>query len=210
MMLRKWKQVTLTLALASLLAGCGNEEPASTAAESAPAAPAAPAVDKAALVAEAKGAVKDLGGQLQQQLQTAMKASGPAEAVNVCHKIAPQIAQSISEQRGVELTRVSLKNRNPEMGEPNDWQVKVLEDFDARKVGGEDPQTISYAEVVGDEFRFMKAIPTAAVCLNCHGAEIKPEVAEMIDKWYPNDEARGYSEGDIRGAFVVTKSLQGS
>lgn len=205
----KFTTIVVTAALSGLLVACGGEQPASNADATQESAPASD-VDKAALVAEAKGAAMALGGALKTQLQTAIKASGPAEAVNVCHKIAPQMANSLSEERGLMITRVSLKNRNPDMGEPKPWQNEVLEAFEIRKAGGEDPNTISYAEVVGDEFRFMKAIPTAAVCLTCHGTEIKPEVAAAIDSWYPNDEARGFSEGDIRGAFVVTKALGGS
>jgi hypothetical protein len=53
----------------------------------------------------------------------------------------------------------------------------------------------------------MKAIPTGAVCLTCHGTEVKPEVLTKIKELYPNDKATGYQEGDIRGAFVAVKNL---
>ena len=53
----------------------------------------------------------------------------------------------------------------------------------------------------------MKAIPTAPLCLQCHGEAIAPPVAEKITKLYPEDKATGFREGDIRGAFVVTKLL---
>lgn len=164
-------------------------------------------VDKSALVNEAKGAVKALAGPLQVKLKTAMQAGGPASAIDVCQKIAPALADSVSAEKGVEITRVSLKNRNPDMGVPSDWQAKVLEDFENRKQAGEDPMKISYAEIVDEQFRFMKAVPTAAICLQCHGTEMKPEVSEALGKAYPDDKAVGYKEGDIRGAFVVVKDL---
>ena len=70
---------------------------------------------------------------------------------------------------------------------------------------------MAYAEVVeaadGKTFRFMKAIPTAEVCLACHGSDITPEVAAAIDERYPDDMARGYSLGDVRGAFSLSKPL---
>jgi hypothetical protein len=215
---RKTTAVAL-FGLATMLVGCGNDQQAkvqdsevqtskaqaTTAADEKSTARAA--IDKAALVDEAKAAVMALGGPLKTQLQAAMKAGGPAEAVAICHKIAPELARSISAERGVEITRVSLKNRNPDMGAPNAWQTQVLSDFETRKQAGEDPQTLSYAEIADNEFRFMKAVPTAAVCLNCHGSELKPEVTAKLKEWYPDDKATGFQEGDIRGAFVVTRNL---
>lgn len=210
------KKGLIMLALAGVIAGCGQQQDETTQATDQKDAMATPDVvetavatgmDKAALIAEAKGAVKSLGGQLKQQLQAAIKDSGPAGAVDVCKDIAPQLSRNVSEEKGVDIKRVSLKNRNPFLGVPNEWQVEVLNDFEARKQAGEDPAGLSYAEVVGDEFRFMKAVPTAAVCLNCHGSEIKPEVAAKINRFYPDDKATGFREGDIRGAFVVTKTI---
>ena len=52
----------------------------------------------------------------------------------------------------------------------------------------------------------MKAIPTGEVCLACHGKDINPDVASALDAAYPQDQARGYALGDIRGAFSVSKA----
>ena len=56
-------------------------------------------------------------------------------------------------------------------------------------------------------FRYMKAISTAALCLNCHGETLSPEVAVKIKELYPNDQAHGFKDGDLRGAFTVAKPL---
>jgi len=108
------------------------------------------------------------------------------------------------------LSRVSLKNRNPENA-PNEWQTSVLEDFEDRKAAGSDVGSIAWSETVTvdgeQEFRFMKAIPTAAVCLTCHGTNLAPEVSQALAELYPQDLATGFSEGDIRGAFVATRNL---
>lgn len=164
-------------------------------------------VDEAALNADAKQAVMALGSTLKEQLQAAIKSGGPATAVEVCHKIAPSVAATLSAEHDVTLTRVSLKNRNPEMGVPNEWQTRVLQDFEARKAAGEAPDQLAYSAVVDGEYRFMKAIPTAAVCLNCHGSDIKPDVQAQIQALYPADRAVGYREGDLRGAFVAVRKL---
>jgi hypothetical protein len=53
----------------------------------------------------------------------------------------------------------------------------------------------------------MKAIPVAEQCLACHGSKIKPELAEHLQKLYPEDKAIGFSQGDLRGAFSLKKYL---
>ena len=110
----------------------------------------------------------------------------------------------------MQLSRVSLKNRNP-ANAPIEWQVSVLEGFDRQKAAGKDITKLAWSETVdtadGQEFRFMKAIPTGEVCLKCHGSKLAPEVGQVLAELYPEDRATGYSEGDIRGAFVVTRKL---
>ncbi|HID49314.1 MAG TPA: DUF3365 domain-containing protein, partial [Chromatiales bacterium] len=102
----------------------------------------------------------------------------------------------------------SLKVRNPN-NEPDAWERKVLESFEQRKQQGEDVKKMEFAEVVTvdgkQEFRYMKAIPTGKVCLQCHGAQIKPEVEAVLKQEYPRDQARGFRQGDIRGAFTITR-----
>ena len=66
---------------------------------------------------------------------------------------------------------------------------------------------MAYAEIVDGRFRFMKAQGVEGVCLNCHAAEIKPEVEAALKQKYPDDRARGYTLGQIRGAFSLTRDL---
>lgn len=165
-------------------------------------------VDYSNEAALAKASVMALGGSLKGELLKAMKEGGPVAAIPVCHEKAPAIAQQVSSEKGVTVSRTSLNYRNPENA-PVAWQKTVLEDFEARKAKGEDPQKMAYSAVVESngkkEFRFMKAIPTGGVCLNCHGATVQPDVLTKIKALYPDDKATGYVVGDIRGAFVVTK-----
>lgn len=58
-------------------------------------------------------------------------------------------------------------------------------------------------------FRYIKAIPTGEICLNCHGGDtVKPEIEALLAEFYPNDKARGYSAGDIRGAFTIIQPVE--
>ena len=45
------------------------------------------------------------------------------------------------------------------------------------------------------------------VCTTCHGASVAPDIAAQLDALYPEDRARGYAVGDIRGAFTVVQPL---
>lgn len=161
-------------------------------------------------IASAKAAIKQFAGALQTELQTAMKAGGPVAAIGVCNTQAMPITEQVSADHGMHLSRVSLKNRNP-ANTPNDWQSAVLEDFERRKSAGGDVTKLAWTETIsvngGQEFRFMKAIPTGEVCLKCHGTQIAPDVSEILAELYPEDKATGFNKGDIRGAFVVTRKI---
>jgi cytochrome c553 len=160
--------------------------------------------------AEARAAIAAFGNELKAELMAAMQAGGPLNAIEVCATRAPAIAESVSIDSGMQLSRVSLRNRNPGNA-PADWQASVLRDFEQRLAAGETAESLSWQEVADSsgrqEFRLMKAIPTAPLCLQCHGETIAPAVAKKIEELYPEDKATGFREGDIRGAFVVTKWL---
>ncbi len=192
------------VSLTAVLAASGEK---SAQAQTTPAVEPVPPVNKAALTEQAKAAVQALSVALKAELEAAMKTGGPVAAVSICQIKAPELAKAISTERGMAVKRVSLKNRNPVMGAANQWQTNVLNDFETRKAAGEDPATLAYAEVVDHEFRFMKAIPTAAVCLGCHGANLSPALVDKLTELYPQDQAIGYKEGDLRGAFVVVKNM---
>ena len=66
---------------------------------------------------------------------------------------------------------------------------------------------MAFSEVVDGRFRFMKAQGVEKVCMNCHAAEIKPEVEAALKEKYPHDKARGYTIGQIRGGFSLAKDL---
>jgi uncharacterized low-complexity protein len=226
------KKIIISVSLAALLSACGGEKAAEEQAaqdvekntqveqvaaktkaasdEAAPAEKAVANVDMTAHVEASKKGIMALGSNLKGELMTAMKAGGPVEALTVCNEKAPEISKQISAQNNMVISRTSLKNRSADNA-PTEWETNVLQDFETRKANGEDLKTMAYSEIVEhdgkQEFRFMKAIPTDAACLVCHGENIAPVIQEKIQALYPDDKATGFSEGDIRGAFVVTKSL---
>ncbi len=162
------------------------------------------------LTRQARSLVKQFGSQLKGELQHGMKNGGPVNAIAICNTKAPGIADSVSGKSGWTVGRTSLKLRNPD-NHPDSWEQQVLQDFERRLAAGADPKSLEHAEILEQDgariFRYMKAIPTGKVCLNCHGASIKPEVSAKLDQLYPADQARGFRIGDLRGAFTLSRKL---
>jgi hypothetical protein len=190
------KHHTITLAVLPLLllAGCAS------------------APDSAQLVDEARntagGLIQTLGGELK----TAMTAGGPAQAIGVCKERAPKIAAEAAQRTGMQIKRVSPKNRNPK-GVPDAWETEAQASLEQRLAAGEKPETLDTHSVVntpdGKVFRYAKALVMQPMCTNCHGAEDKlsPDVKARLTAEYPDDKAIGYTPGMIRGVLSIKKSL---
>ena len=168
---------------------------------------AAADADPVQLKQEAVSIVKKFGGSLKPELKQAIQSGGPAHAISVCAEKAPEIARGLSNETGWMVKRVSLKARNRQSATPDAWEREVLEQFDRRQAAVEPASQMVHSEVVGGEFRFMKAQAVEAVCMNCHAAKVKPEVEAALRENYPDDKARGYTLGQIRGAFSLTRDL---
>ncbi len=168
--------------------------------------------DDAALIAETKKTALAIPPKLLQMVQEEIDKGSYPGAIAACNDKAPKMAAAASQNTGWAIRRVSLKNRNPK-AVPDAWEQAVLEDFDRRRAAGENAANMEKAEIVaeGDKrvLRYMKALPTQGVCLNCHGTDdkINPAVKAKLTELYPNDKATGYSEGQIRGALTVKRPL---
>lgn len=152
--------------------------------------------------------LQTLGGILKKQLET----DGVESAIAVCKQVAPAMAHQYSKD-GVLVKRVSLKPRNQALGTPDAWENKVLQSFSQAQVEGQPAVNMEISEVTenadGKSFRYMKAIPTQGMCLQCHGtpADISSGVTALLQKEYPKDKAVGYRVGDIRGAISIQRKL---
>lgn len=157
-------------------------------------------------VAEARSMVKDFSGSLKEALQGAIKEGGLTNGIGVCNTVAPEIAASNSNEEWT-ISRTSLKVRNPD-NKPTDWQELQLQAMAKQPVrNGKPVEVWQVSEASGQpEFRYMSAIPTQKLCLGCHGKSIDPQVKAKVEELYPEDRATGFSEGDLRGAFVVTRA----
>jgi len=168
------------------------------------------AADYTTEIDASRATVKEFMQTLKQELQSGMQEGGPVNAISVCNLSAPGIANTYSVRHGWDVGRTSLKLRNP-ANAPDAWERSVLETFEERKGAGEDPAKMEHYEVVRQDgvkqLRYMKAIPTAQLCLACHGENIDSITRTRLEKLYPDDQARGYKAGDIRGAFSISQPL---
>ncbi len=172
-----------------------------------------PEAPEAGQVEAARGAAGTLLKTLGGELKAALGRGDLAAAVTACAESAPRIARDISLAEGWQVTRVSTKPRNSQLGMPDAWAQRVMRDFERRLAAGADPATVEHAEVVvepaGRFLRYAKAIPTQPMCLTCHGSadSLPPALAASLAANYPKDRATGYTAGQLRGAVVVKAPL---
>lgn len=162
------------------------------------------------LVEEARTLVKQFGGSLKGAFQSAIKEGGLTNGIGVCKTVAPEIAAANSDSAWT-ISRTSLKVRNPDNA-ATPWQELQLEAMAGQPVkNGKPVEVWQVSDAAGESpFQYMSAIPTQQLCLGCHGKNIDQGVRNKLDELYPEDQATGYSEGELRGAFVVTWQPQGN
>lgn len=163
---------------------------------------------KSALRSDAKTFMESLKSVLIKEIQT----HGIVSAVSVCSDTAQLLTSNYGISKGIHIKRVSFKNRNP-MNVPDEFESKVLNMFEEMHSKNQIKQETEYVELVEEngisKVRYMKPILVQPECLSCHGKEeqISPQVKEVINKIYPDDKAKGYQMGDLRGAVSIQKTL---
>jgi hypothetical protein len=136
--------------------------------------------------------------ELKGALQAAMQEGGPAHAISVCRTDAPAVAARLSAD-GARVGRTSHRVRNPGNA-PAAWMDPLLSAY-LENPGDRDSKVVDLGNgTVG----YVEPLYADAVCLNCHGAELAPEIAAEIAENYPEDQAVGFAEGDLRGLLWVT------
>ncbi len=137
----------------------------------------------------------DLFKQLSTRLIEAMSSGGSAAAIEVCSREAPKIAAAVGEQHGVAIGRTSLKLRNPKNAPP-EWARTLVE----KKT--EDTQ---FVELPDGGIGALLPIKLKTQCLACHGPidQIAEDIKTKLTELYPDDQATGFKDGDLRGWFWV-------
>ena len=191
-----------------------NQQPAATAAASPetstptlPPVTAGPGVDAeqaAAVAAVARPVASALASTLQQNLVEAMQANGPVGAMAFCNVEALPLTQQVSEEQGMVVKRTSWRLRNP-ANAPDELEGAALAHFaEAAAAGGGVPADWVQADPAGG-FRYYKALPTGAPCVQCHGApeQLAEGIPEALAGLYPMDQAVNFAAGKLRGLLRV-------
>lgn len=153
-----------------------------------------------ACLASAQAATKALKVGLKTRLMEAMREGGPA-AVRVCADEAEAIRARVAEETGVRVGRTSTKLRNPANAEAPEWAKAYL-----AAPSREGDSYAPWSERTPSEARVASPLVAEGLCLTCHGESIPPEIASVIDEHFPEDEARGFAAGDLRGvAWAVAR-----
>ena len=140
-------------------------------------------------------AVNALAAELMGELTAALDAGDASAAIGVCRGKAPSVAAHVTEVYGVEIGRTSYRLRNQANVAPS-WADAYVADH------VEDP---TYLGGPNGELGALLPIRLRAECEMCHGPaeDIDEGIQAALAEYYPNDQAMGFAEGDLRGWFWV-------
>ena len=158
-------------------------------------------------IEQSRQLAQQLGGELKGELGRAINEGGPVAAVSVCKTRAPAIAARLSAESGAVVGRTALRVRNP-ANAPDDLQRAVLEQFSGELASG---------KFAGPARGSVRDQPRRAGRASLHARDpdrrpvphlprpaLAPELAAAIERDYPDDQATGFEQGQLRGAFSVT------
>lgn len=144
------------------------------------------------------------------QLKKALEEGGVPNAVQYCNLAAYPIADSLSKIHNATIRRVTDKPRNLNSA----MTAHEQEIFNQFKSQWKDNQQVApiIEQLQNSEVAFYAPIGIQALCTKCHGRlgeTLTPGNYAAIQKLYPEDQAIGYAEGDLRGMWsIVMKALQ--
>jgi hypothetical protein len=132
--------------------------------------------------------------KLKGRLMEVAGSEGPAAAIEVCSKEAPQIASEISQEHAVSIGRTAIRLRNPK-NDPPAWATKLVTD------------RVEKPTYLAQQGKLAALLPIRlqAPCLMCHGPDetLPPVVKDALGEHYPDDQATGFAEGELRGWFWI-------
>ncbi len=143
---------------------------------------------------------------LSKSLKMALLKEGVAGAIKYCSVKAYPIVDSVSDAYGATIKRTSLYLRNKD-NLPTESEKELLVLYESQleegkeltaKVFKQDNETITYYKPI---------YINTPLCLTCHGKLVETltdENYKIINQIYPDDEAIGYENEDLRGMWSIT------
>lgn len=142
---------------------------------------------------------------LSEQLSGAIEEGGIPHALEFCSVQAIPLTEELSLEYDTRIRRASHKPRNPQNRADED-EFRVIESYiEAIETESElTPQIIRADEHI---CYFAPIRVSMDLCIQCHGnpgTDIDEEHLTLIRSLYPDDEATGFSMGDLRGIWSIT------
>jgi hypothetical protein len=161
----------------------------------------------AAALNEGTNIVGQAFGLLSSNLQSAIQQGGISNALPYCSVAALPLTLSIAESRGVAIRRFTHRARNPQ-GRADEVEMAVIRNFQDSMPTSNSPSPPALVTNLapGKVTFFAPIVLNKPLCLKCHGEpgkDILPQDLVIIDGLYPQDQARGFKLGELRGAWRV-------
>lgn len=186
------KNIATALIILVTIIGCSKEKSNITEQKTADSGPILPLDSVKAIADQTK---KLLVTNLTQKISD----SGTVGALEFCNVEALPLTKSVAAKHGLEVKRVSDRNRNPENTASSE-ELKIIENYRKQLLEKKALQ----GEIHGDYY--YSPLVTNAICLQCHGVPgktMKSEVSAKLAELYPEDKATGYSENELRGLLRI-------
>ncbi|MDO5607185.1 MAG: DUF3365 domain-containing protein [Capnocytophaga sp.] len=139
---------------------------------------------------------------LGKNLLEAIQNEGVEEAIRFCNIKAMPLTDSVAQQHSADIKRVTDKPRNLD-NKANAQELKIIKAYKEALAKGESlkPQLIEEK----DKVVYYSPILTNMMCLQCHGSSdaVLPETMQVLTQLYPDDQATGYDENQVRGLFSI-------
>lgn len=160
--------------------------------------------EKDSLETVANNLIGNTAGLLIGELQGVLDSSNRRTALSYCQLRAPAITDSLSNTiNQAEISRIAIKNRNP-MNRADSYEVHILRRMEKMiNTGVTKADTLVRRD---NALVIYKPILLSSFCEKCHGdfnLDRDSAFLAELHKLYPNDEAVGFREGDLRGAWKV-------
>jgi len=162
-------------------------------------------MDTAAVVTEGQKITKAAFTTLSSNLQQALSEGGVENALRFCNVEAMPLTDSLSTNYDVTISRVSHRPRN-QANRADSLEMATIKTYLEHVKQQAEPKPEVYAEAKKIIYHAPIRINNP-LCLNCHGkvgTDITESDLQTIQRLYPEDQATGFSMGDLRGIWTVT------
>jgi hypothetical protein len=139
-------------------------------------------------------------------LQTAIADSGVDKAIRFCQLNALALTHKLNTD-SIKIERLTERYRNSQ-NQLTDESKAIWDTYKTKLAAGDSIQPLVVR--TANQVDYYKPILLQPMCLTCHGqpsSNIPASLVATIDSLYPNDLAKGFSVGELRGIWQIRFQL---